>query len=509
MGQSLGGLRFIGLIWMLVILPLSSLQLVSADKDDDPRAGLLPEALVSLGEQGSTAVVVSKSDSRLEIYRQLESGKISRVATYRTSTGRGIGDKLVEGDLKTPEGIYYFVRIREDQDLPSKYGIRAFDLNYPNRLDQIDRKTGYGIWLHGTDEPERLDEPRTSEGCVVLSNEDVSEISDYLTLYRTPIIIGENIAYTDLQVIEKDRNSVRSFLADWLRAWSHQDSEAYVGCYSENFRGSKARKKAWANRKQRVFENTQWAEIQISDLKILRDREHLVVTFFQHYASNLMDDTGIKWLYLREEDEGIYSIISEEWHPVSKIRKGKDWHQKSVKLTSLVEEIAGVELNQAGKLVVKNPEFVSSNKTEWFALQKEKQEKAKADKQRREISALNSPVVVENVILQSSSVRNIELQFDVTNKQDQGTRRRGWVYLIANWDNGKRFTSFPEGVTGQVPQNPTEGDSYGIRWYKTVEATLKRPAADAELTEIQAFVYNERGEQIGGYQVNLQPGEVR
>jgi murein L,D-transpeptidase YafK len=485
-------------------------QTLAHNIDDDPRAGLMPEALVSLGSQGSYALVVSKGDSRLDVYQQFENGKVEKVATYRTSTGRGIGDKLVEGDLKTPEGVYYFVRIREDRELPSKYGIRAFDLNYPNKIDLLENKTGYGIWLHGTDEPERLGIPRTSEGCVVLSNEDVKKISDYLTLYRTPVIISEDVTYTDVSVLDKDRKKIRQFVSDWLEAWSKQDIENYKKFYHEDFRGGGKRQKAWFNVKKRVFEATSWADIRAADLKILRHRDEIVVSFYQNYHSNLMDDTGVKWVYLKE-NHGKLGIISEEWHSVSNIRTGKHWNQQSVQLAGLVKEIGGIVLDKQGKIRVANPTLQFNTKEEQIANLKQPEQKEITDNSDtlERFSGDTGLVRVENARIIDDRDRNIVLEFDVRNKQQTGKRRRGWVYIIATWDNGKEFTSFPQGVQQAVPRNPKQGDSYGIRWFKTVLAELPKPEADSELTAVHAFVYDQNGNQIGGYEIIQNPSEVQ
>lgn len=496
------------LVSMALLVLLCSLASIAVDTDDNPRSGLMPEALVSLGSEGSYALVVSKAESRLDVYLKNSHGAVKKVASYRTSTGRGIGDKLVEGDLKTPEGVYYFTRIREDQTLPSKYGIRAFDMNYPNKLDLIENKTGYGIWLHGTDEPERLGEPRTSEGCVVVHNDDLKEISDFVTLYRTPVIIGEDIVYADSEVIAKDQRRVRDFLESWLRAWAHQDIEAYGKAYAADFRGGRNAKTAWLNRKRLVFEATSWAEIQTSDIKILRDRNHMVVSFYQRYCSNLMDDTGIKWVYLKEEGDAL-SIVNEEWYPVSKVRAGRHWGEENVQLSKVVAELGEVALDSSGGLSIVKPQMAFSNKQQ--ARQPAEETAAEsADNNTETASTPEHGVVrVENARLLKEEEGNILIQFDVVNKVQTGNRRRGWVYIVAQWDSGKAYTSFPSGVTTAVPRNPAEGDSYGIRWFKTVEAKISRPEPGAALTSLQAFIYDQQGNQTGGYEIINNPSEVR
>ena len=71
---------------------------------------------------------------------------------------------------------------KSDRDLPDLYGIGAFPLNYPNELDQHQGKTGYGIWLHGTDKSYYSRPPLDSEGCVVLTNLDLDAVKPYIKI---------------------------------------------------------------------------------------------------------------------------------------------------------------------------------------------------------------------------------------------------------------------------------------------------------------------------------------
>lgn len=48
------------------------------------------------------------------------------------STGANKGDKLRQGDEKTPEGIYFFSKKIKNPPNPILYGSLAFPLNYPN-----------------------------------------------------------------------------------------------------------------------------------------------------------------------------------------------------------------------------------------------------------------------------------------------------------------------------------------------------------------------------------------
>lgn len=502
---------------------------------DEAREAMLPANLIDLGSGGSFALLVNKADSRIDVYQQLPDSSIARVKSFRTSTGQVPGNKLVEGDLKTPEGVYYLTRIREDAELMSKYGLRAFDLNYPNEFDRLDAKTGHGIWLHGTDEPSRLRDPRTSEGCVVVSNEDIAELGNYIRLFRTPIVIEDNPSYLSATERDQLRARINNFILRWLDAWANQDIERYAACYSESFRGGSGRRAAWKAQKKQVFANTSWATVDIDDLKILRDEERYLVGFYQRYRSNLMDDTGIKWVYLGHTGDEL-QILSEEWFPVGKALSGQKHYAGRPSMRDVLDDLREVAVDPGGKLAIASPRITLP-----FRIAEAKGEVATAEPSvvhptpREEAVAVEtratvkprpietktpvsprftrasgkSPVEVASLKIASLDRRNLIVEFSLINRDQDGTRRRGWIYLVAEWSNSARPTAFPAvRLTDGKPQKASAGDYYGIKWGKEVRASLERPAADAELRGITAYIFDQKGRLLSDEQVSLNRQEA-
>jgi murein L,D-transpeptidase YafK len=99
------------------------------------------------------------------------------------------GAKEIEGDMKTPEGVYLL-----DWRQPSKLYNKSIHISYPNEADKRKAKAiGYPaggmIMIHGTPTnwglspigdwmPMLLD---WTEGCIALSNEDMEEVWDQTT----------------------------------------------------------------------------------------------------------------------------------------------------------------------------------------------------------------------------------------------------------------------------------------------------------------------------------------
>ena len=60
--------------------------------------------------------------------------------TLKIAVGKALGDKQVEGDNKTPEGIYFTQELINGNTLPAKYGPFAIPINFPNTFDRSEGK---------------------------------------------------------------------------------------------------------------------------------------------------------------------------------------------------------------------------------------------------------------------------------------------------------------------------------------------------------------------------------
>ncbi len=107
------------------------------------------------------------------------------VSKYPASLGSVPGDKQVSGDNKTPEGVYHVTKVSRPPRLPDKYGPMAFVLNYPNKVDIKQGKTGHGIWIHGSGLGTKTD---NTEGCVEVNDLNIKELGEFMEV-GTPVFI--------------------------------------------------------------------------------------------------------------------------------------------------------------------------------------------------------------------------------------------------------------------------------------------------------------------------------
>jgi len=273
--------------------------------------GRLPRALLALDDEVKSALLVDKRSHRLYVYERDVDGTPRLVQDFYVSTGKVNGNKELSGDLRTPEGVYFITRYIPGDKLPDLYGVSAYPMNYPNEWDRHLGKTGYGIWLHGTEAAYYSRPPRDSEGCVVLPNIDLSAVASHLQPGTTPIVVSERVEWLERGTYIALRDEVRGAVEQWRKDWQSGDVERYLSHYDENFWADGHNKKSWQERKRRVAQGKQWQKIALSDISLFaypRDagngREMMVVNLTQKYDSNNYKSEMGKRLYLVKAKSG-------------------------------------------------------------------------------------------------------------------------------------------------------------------------------------------------------------
>lgn len=253
-------------------------------------------------------ILVEKSSQRLFIYQF--DGDYELMATYNCATGENLGDKRVSGDRKTPEGIYFFTKAVGEQYLTSTYGVRAFPMNYPNLMDIRRGKGGNNIWVHGTNE--ELKE-RSTNGCIVLGNEDVAQLDFYIKLWNTPIIVEEELKYEDRNSLLHQGQVLLETINGWSQAWSQKDLEHYLSYYTPEFRWRNLDLQGWKKKKARLNRLYRAISVQLRDIRLFRQGEMVLATAEEIYRSDRFASHGFKHLYLVQNSVD-WRILGEEWH---------------------------------------------------------------------------------------------------------------------------------------------------------------------------------------------------
>ncbi len=275
-------------------------------------SGLVPRYLLQFSPMQKNAIVVDGIRSRVYIYENAN-GTPRLVKDYYTTLGRYGIDKTLEGDKKTPIGVYHITSQIPGAKLPDLYGWGAFPINYPNEWDRLLGKTGYGIWLHGVPSDTYARALWASDGCIALANPDIEALGQYVQTGVTSVIIAERVEWITLQAWRVERDAFMRQLEKWRSDWESLDAGRYLAHYARGFRSDSMDLLAWQDHKQRVNAGKSWIKVSLNNLSVFRSpgkRDLIAVTFDQDYRSNNLAQQTTKRQYWIVED-GRWKIAYE------------------------------------------------------------------------------------------------------------------------------------------------------------------------------------------------------
>jgi len=272
----------------------------------------VPASLLKWPKEGSDyAVLVDKSLQKVFLYQRDK--LYSPVRVYKCSTGENGGPKSTKNDKKTPEGIYFFTQSYEKKDLAPIYGIRAFPIDYPNSLDRKVGRGGYGIWFHGTNKPLK---PYDSNGCIVLNNPDIDELTSYIKLNDTPVIISSKLEMIHPQKLKEDAGKLERIIENWRRAWEKKELDKYMSFYGSVFSSGEKNRKQWRDHKTRLAKKYKSISVETENLRLLKNSGVVLARFKQRYRTPVFDSLGDKRLFLQKN--------SNQWKIVGEYFKGQE-----------------------------------------------------------------------------------------------------------------------------------------------------------------------------------------
>ncbi|MBW1493633.1 L,D-transpeptidase family protein, partial [Campylobacter jejuni] len=270
---------------------------------------------ISLGyyDDNVAIVLTNKTDKILRVY-SYEDGKIRKDFEQKEIITGLMGDKKIEGDLKTPVGFYELGRKFNPGD--PYYGPFAFATTYPNLLDKVQGKTGGGIWIHGYPlDGSRLDEFKT-RGCIALFNNNLEKFAKVVQDKKVFVMTEEK------EKIRAKKDQIASLLADlftWKLAWTNSDTNAYLSFYDEQEfkRFDKMKFEQFASMKKSIFSRKEDKKIKFSDINIspypnLENETMYRISFYEDYYTKNYQFRGDKILYVKIDSKGKMKILAEQ-----------------------------------------------------------------------------------------------------------------------------------------------------------------------------------------------------
>ncbi len=246
-----------------------------------PPANALPRQFIDIPASTRHAIAIDASRSRLYLFENGAHG-LRLVSDNYVSLGRLGVDKKEQGDQRTPLGVYFITSRLGARQLKDFYGPGALTLNYPNEYDRRRGKTGGGIWLHGVPPQNFARTPQSTDGCVVLANEDLNRVLREVSPRRTPVVIASRIDWVPGAQVEHERMVARTLVEQWRQARSHGDMGKLMEFYSPQFSSGSTDVAEWAKILAKEVNAARGRESELKELSILSWRdtsEVLIVTF--------------------------------------------------------------------------------------------------------------------------------------------------------------------------------------------------------------------------------------
>ena len=270
----------------------------------EPSSELAPRYLLQLPQKEKLALVLDSNKSTLFVFEN--SGKAPRyVADYYVTIGKNGLEKFREGDKRTPVGVYHVTSRLSKEKLTDFYGSGAYPISYPNEYDHMRGRDGHGIWLHGTPRDTYSRPPRASDGCIVLTNQDLETLAAKLQVGSTPIVIADSIDWAKPDEVEATRAELAASIEAWRRDWESRSTDAYLRHYAAKFSANGMNLAQWGAQKRQVNAGKNWIKVKLSDVTLLLypgKEEIAVATFDQEYDSSNLSNRMMKRQYWIREN---------------------------------------------------------------------------------------------------------------------------------------------------------------------------------------------------------------
>ncbi len=246
-----------------------------------PPPGSVPSQFLTLSPRNKHAIAIDASRSRLYLFENRETGLVL-IADYYISVGKLGLVKNIEGDLRTPIGVYFITSNLDPKALKNFYGSGALPINYPNVLDSKRGKTGGGIWLHGTPPGQFARPPLATDGCVVLANPDLDQIIRTVEVRTTPVVISLQLNWQTPKTVRAENKPFEEALTAWQSAKSSGNVDRVLSFYSPDFNNNGQTLTQWTPSLRTELTKGRGRAIQLKDLSLLRwtdAADTMIVTF--------------------------------------------------------------------------------------------------------------------------------------------------------------------------------------------------------------------------------------
>jgi murein L,D-transpeptidase YafK len=276
--------------------------------------GLLPVYLLEVPDTVSDILIADTSSATMHRFVRSGDGIVLEDERYMSIGQAGAG-KEKAWDRKTPLGVYFITESLDTSKLHDKYGVAAFPLDYPNAWDRLNKRTGYGIWLHGVDHNNPDRPPLDTDGCLALPNDELLRLVDRLQPLVTPVIVARQMDWATPAEIDALRLEFRVALDLWRESLEKGDLISYLSLYADDFAHRGMDRDAWSSYKLGVFEARPLERVALDDVMLVADpevKDLYLSRFTQVFTTSNGPVKITKRLYWRRADDNQWRIVSED-----------------------------------------------------------------------------------------------------------------------------------------------------------------------------------------------------
>jgi murein L,D-transpeptidase YafK len=274
----------------------------------------LPALIIRVPESVTTLFVAETSTAQFHRFDR-KGDKLALMGSYYMSIGRGGPGKQRSRDKRTPLGAYFITEQLDTSELHTKYGISAFPLDYPNAWDLRAARDGDGIWVHGVDPATGRRPKLDTDGCIALTNEDLSVLAPEFRDNVTPVLITRAVNWVDASHNRALRIELEDRVNDWANSGKHGDLHAYLSFYDDDFERWGMNLTEWSSLILQTDSLRPIQEAAVSDLLLTGypEEEGVYLSRFQQKLLEADRQTVItKRLYWRRDTNGVLKIIAED-----------------------------------------------------------------------------------------------------------------------------------------------------------------------------------------------------
>lgn len=280
---------------------------------EKPPANSIPSQFLALSERNKHAIAIDASRSRLYLFENTSSG-VKLVSDYYISVGKFGVEKSLEGDQRTPLGVYYITGSLNPNSLVDFYGVGALPINYPNPLDLKRGKTGSGIWLHGTPSEQFSRAPKASDGCVVLANPDLNRILTSVKSRTTPVVIAERLNWVPKTSLDSEKSNFTQILMSWRATKVQADAAKLMAFYTQDFSNYGKNLAQYTASQTVEASKLKGRDIALTNLSLMRwndQNDTMVVTFDEVIAGSTRGVTKRQYWIRDSKDSKNWKIFFE------------------------------------------------------------------------------------------------------------------------------------------------------------------------------------------------------